>query len=53
MFKVLRVYADVSMFSLVNRERSLDIEEVLDSTINFGDHWFEAKPSEPKTQKSL
>lgn len=43
----------VRMFSLINREHRLDMEEVLDSTINFRDHWFEAKPFEPKTQKSL
>lgn len=47
MLKLLRLSADVRMFTLVNREPSLDTEEVLDSTINFRDHWFEAKPSEP------
>lgn len=53
MFKLSRDYADVRMFILLKRERSLNRGEVPDSTINFRDHWVEAKPSERKTQKSL
>lgn len=47
------INADVRMFTLLKSEWSLRVDEALDSVINFGDHWFEAKLSQPKTQKSF
>lgn len=53
MLKLFWIYADVHAFTLLKSAPSFDREEVLDSTINFRDRWFEPKPSEAKTQKSL
>lgn len=53
MLKLFWINADVRTFTLLKSAPGFDREEVLDSAINFRDRWFEAKPSEAKTQKSL